>query len=217
MPRNVMQGSTLTHVSPVHPFQKSKSKKDKKKDKKRRRHESSSSSSSEDDAAEDPLVRAALKLERAKVAELQRKEKERKLKKADAKRRAAASSSSSSPPHSSSASEASLAAQSNAERLQAWQAEERHRRLGERSAVMIEAPPLPARGDVPSSSGPHGGAPASSAEDAAAAAVGESRAIPLAYFCRHKMVAWELPGRRFASLIGFTPSKDPADDSPDEW
>jgi hypothetical protein len=215
MPRNVMQGSTLTHVSPVHPFQKSKSKKDKKKDKKRRRHESSSSSSSEDDAAEDPLVRAALKLERAKVAELQRKEKERKLKKADAKRRAAASSSSS--PYSSSASAESSAAQSNAERLQAWQAEERHRRLGERSAVMIEAPPLPARGDVPSSSGPHGGAPASSAEDAAAAAVGEGRAIPLAYFCRHKMVAWELPGRRFASLIGFTPSKDPADDSPDEW
>jgi hypothetical protein len=215
MPRNIIQGSTLTHVSPVHPFQKSKSKKDKKKDKKRRRHESSSSSSSEDDAAEDPLVRAALKLERAKVAELQRKEKERKLKKADAKRRAAASSSSS--PYSSSASAESSAAQSNAERLQAWQAEERHRRLGERSAVMIEAPPLPARGDVPSSSGPHGGAPAISAEDAAAAAVGEGRAIPLAYFCRHKMVAWELPGRRFASLIGFTPSKDPADDSPDEW
>jgi hypothetical protein len=149
-------------------------------------------------------VRAALKLERDKVAELQRKEQERKLKKSTSKRQAAAAAK---------AAASAAAKQSDAERLQAWQAEERHRRLSERSAKMIEAPPVSARGRSRRAEDEA----AASDEDAAAVAIGKGQRIPLGYLCRHKMVAWELPGRRFAPLIGFTPSKDPADDSPDEW
>jgi hypothetical protein len=211
--------------------QKGRKKKSKKKDKKsrkkkdkkrKRRHQDSSSetaSSESDDAGvsggrcKDPLVRAAMDLEKQKVHELRRKEEEKRAK-SDAKRRRRES-------EAMKAADAADAASERA-RLEEWQDAELHRRRIAVSDKMLTSPEyvdvegaaeaigalsLPgAFVPLPTSSSPTGPP--------------KPERVPLHYFTQNTAVAWETPGAggvgiRFAPLIGVTPGA--AAGSEDEW
>ena len=156
----------------------------------------SSSSSSDEGAKEgDPLVRAALALEREKLEALRLKEMDRRARaeaKADAKRRRRETGGEED------------AGPSDREQLAAWQAEERRKEWAHISAAMVDAPPAP---DL-----------AISAQDEML--VDEKPPlIPLSFFARNPALAWETAapggrGIRYAPLIGVTPG---AEGSSDEW
>jgi hypothetical protein len=199
---------------------KKKSKKEKKSKKKKHRRQSSSSSSGSDSGAEgaeaeslasgngrEALLAAAMELERAKVEDLKRREAERKAGK-EAKRRKKELLADGT-------SEKAEASDDRA-RLAAWQAAEEKKEWAERSKSIMEAPPDPAPLRTAASQ-PAKGAEDGDGEDRAAGLEGRS-CIPLSFFTRDRLVAWEYPaakghGTCFAPLIGVAAG----DMSEDEW
>ena len=138
---------------------------------------------------------AAMELERRKVGELQRKEEEKRAK-IEAKRQRKESELR--------AARERAGDEEDRERLRQWQEAELHRERLEVSDQMLCDPPEALR-------------VATDEEDTGGAA--PQRRIPLRYFSRNRLVAWEYPGPggvgvTFAPLIGVAAG---AVDSDDEW